>query len=83
MPSLLDIQCSAIFAAACSADIGIVVRTDAPLRARQALYKFRQAVADPAYADIHIRVSPNDPEGEIWIMRRQAVQPTLSSVDLL
>lgn len=76
MPSVLDIQCHAVLTAAASADIGIVVNTNNPVKARASIYAFRKALADPSFADIHIRVSPNDSEHELWVIRRQSKATT-------
>ena len=80
MPTMLDLQCHAILTAATSAELGIVVTTDDPIRARASLYKFRSSFPDPSFAEVQIRVSPNDSEREIWLIKKEAVAPTVNLV---
>lgn len=72
MPTLVELQCNAILTAAASADIGICVTTDNVNRARQCLYRFRKELGDPTFENLQIRVSPNNTEREIWIIRKDA-----------
>lgn len=72
MPTPQETQCLAVLQAAASAQIGIVLRTNNPARTRQALYNFRRIWASPDFAEIHIRASPADPEGELWLLRTNA-----------
>jgi hypothetical protein len=79
MTSSLDMQCRAILYAAASAEIGIVVRTNDPVRARLALYKVRRELGDTELAKLQIRVSPTDSEHEIWIIRNASVTVSLDA----
>lgn len=72
MPSQLDLQCTTILYAASSAELGLVIKTNDPYKARQSFYKVRQTLGDADLAGLQIRVSPNDPEHEIWLLRRAA-----------
>lgn len=67
----LDMQCLTILQAAACADIGLCVKTNDPYKARASLYKFRKDIGDVTLTSLQIRVSPNDSEGEIWILRNQ------------
>lgn len=69
MPTALDINCHMVLMAASTAELGIVLTTNDPPKARACLYKFRRDFGDPTFADLHIRVSPNNAEGELWILR--------------
>jgi hypothetical protein len=68
MPSITDANCVAVLNAAASAELGLVIRTNDPVRARTALYSARLKIADTELQGLQIRVSPNDPEGEIWLI---------------
>ena len=81
MPTAMEAQCSAILYAAASAAVGIRVRTDDPVKARTALYKFRNLVNDPELASLSVRVSPLNPEKEIWILSNR--NATSVNLDLL
>lgn len=81
MPSPLEIQCSTILYAAISAEFGLVIKTNNPYKARASLYKVRRDLGDTELAALQIRVSPNDSEGEIWLLR-QKVTPSVNLQDL-
>lgn len=80
--SPLDLQCIAILREALSATYGVVVATSNAARARTAFYAARNKIRDSELAQLQIRVSPDDSEGELWIIR---AQPTVSlaATDLL
>ena len=65
----LDMQCLTVLQAAAAAEIGLCVKTNDPYKARASLYRFRKSLGDATLATLQIRVSPNDSEGEIWILR--------------
>lgn len=69
-PSPHELQCLVILQAAASATLGLVITTNNPFKARAALYDARKG--DPSLASLHIRVSPNDSEHELWIIKRDA-----------
>lgn len=84
MPTPQETQCLAVLQAAASEQIGIVLRTDNPARTRQALYNFRRAWGSPDFADIHIRASPTNPDGALWLLRHsEASAPTFTHSDLV
>lgn len=80
--TLLARSAHAALRAALDSDMGIEVRvvTNAPMinqaqRGRQVLYRYKKL--DAAFADLHIRVSPDDPDHCLWIIRADvAVAPT-------
>ncbi len=73
-----QLQCHTILTAAASAGIGLVIKTNNPAKARQAIYNFRTQFPDPTFADLMIRVSPDDSETELWILQKtKANSPTL------
>jgi hypothetical protein len=78
MSLLVDTQCHAILYAALGAELGIVLRTNNPVKARATLYTARRTLGDTELANLQIRVSPNDSEHEIWIIRKD----NIPSVDL-
>lgn len=61
-PNLLEILYSAY-----NAEIGVIVRTDNPERLRQKLYAERKK--DPDLACLSFRISPTNPDSELFIMR--------------
>lgn len=63
-------QCSVILLAAASATFGIIVGTNDPYKARAMLYRVRKELGDSTLAGLHIRVSPDNTEGAVWIIRR-------------
>lgn len=72
MTSPLEVQCLAVLRAASSAQFGVVLRTSNAAKARATLYRIRKDLGDVALAAIHIRVSPDDSEHELWLLRRSA-----------
>ena len=76
MASPLDLQCLTILQEAISSEFGLVIRTSDPMKARASLYKARKDLVsvgfpvDPAMAFLQIRVSPDDSENEVWLLRR-------------
>ena len=61
---------SMILDAAATAPLGIVVSTNDPYKARATIYTTRQKLGNPLYAEIQIKVSPDNPEREIWLIRK-------------
>ena len=73
MPTPTEISCFAVLQAAASAPLGIIVRTNNPVKARASLYKCRNMLNDPTLAALSIRVSPDNSEAELWLLsNRQA-----------
>jgi hypothetical protein len=83
MPTALDINCHAVLLAASTAELGIVLTTNNPPKARACLYKFRRDFGDPSFAALHIRASPNDAAHEVWIIRRAAATASVDIPSLL
>lgn len=79
-----NMQCLAVLTAAASSTVGIVVTTNNPTKARQTLYRFRKELCDPTFDDLQLRVSPDDSEHQLWVLRKVEVnKPTVSFSDLL
>jgi hypothetical protein len=66
----LETQCAHILNTAKDATFGIIVKTNNPTKARAAFYRTRKLLGDVELDPLHIRVSPDDSEGELWIIRR-------------
>ena len=77
--SAQELQAQNIMYAACSAAVGIIVKTTNPTRARQLFYATRQAIGDIALKDLQIRASPDNIEGEIWIIRKETTNTSTLS----
>lgn len=75
MTSPLQIAASKVLYAAVAAEVGIVVRTESALRAKAILYRFRQEIGDPILSSIQIRLSPDDPDHELWLIKLGAKSP--------
>jgi hypothetical protein len=73
MISHLDLQCTMLLQAAATAALGLVIVTNDPIKARATLYKVRQTLADPTLDALQIRVSPDNAEKEIWLLRKDQV----------
>jgi hypothetical protein len=71
-----DMQCLTVLQAAASAAVGLCVRTNNAYKARAELYRFRKDFGDPELRALSIRVSPNDSERELWILRASATNAT-------
>lgn len=56
--------------AALSSARGIILKVDDPTLAKQKLYAMRKALRDPELEGIAIMTSPNDPEGELWLVKK-------------
>lgn len=76
-------QCAAIFRSAADASTGIVVRTDDAARARVMLYEARKLLGDVEFNQLMIRVSPDDTEHELWIIRNAAQLLDLKATEIL
>ena len=53
---------------ALASEFGIVIETDQPLSLRGKLYAERRA--DPALSCLSLVLSPTNPEGELWIVKK-------------
>lgn len=57
--------------AARDAEIGIVLRCSSPEHAKTLLYSARKFSGDESLANLQIRVSPEHPETDLWIMKKE------------
>jgi hypothetical protein len=80
MPSALDQHCITILYAVASSGFGLVIYTDDPVKARYTLYRVRKEVGDVVLANIQIRVSPNDSEHELWLLRMDTANAVMLSL---
>jgi hypothetical protein len=74
----IETQCAMILNEAKSTAHGLVVRTSDAYRARATFYRVRRMVGDIELSKLQIRVSPDDSEHELWIIRLDAVAPTFN-----
>jgi hypothetical protein len=77
----LELQCLAILQTAATSEVGIVVRTNDAARARLILYKVRKDVGDVELSSIAIRVSPDDSEHELWLLRNASHLLDIKALD--
>jgi hypothetical protein len=82
MPTMIEVQCGMILQTAINAELAIRVKTNNPTRARLSLYNTRKALGNVEFAQLQIRVSPDDPEGEIWIINLGKVNDMLAGQQL-
>jgi len=68
-----NLQYLAILQAAVTSAFGLRLRVSNPVRARQALYRFRKEFGDPSFEDLMLKVSPDDPEGELWLLNKPTI----------
>jgi hypothetical protein len=70
----LEIAASAILRSASQASTGLIVRVigspNPALRAKAILYRFRKELNDPTLDGIQIRLSPDNPETELWLLNQ-------------
>lgn len=87
MLSDMDALCFAILEQAAVSPFGVVIKTNSPIRARAAIYEVRKITGDSRFTELQIRVSPDDAEGEIWLLhsakRPKATLPVLPNSSLL
>lgn len=68
--SPLEVQCAQILNSALNSTYGLVVRTSSAAKARATFYRTRSILGDATFQDIQIRVSPDDSECELWLIRK-------------
>lgn len=66
----VETQAAMILNTAATAPFGIAVRVSNVYVARAVLYRVRKLLGDSALAQLQIRVSPDDAEGELWLVRK-------------
>lgn len=64
-----EYQAIAIMQAAVNSRHGITVPTNDPQRCRLALYATRRLVGDVEFNKLIARVSPDNSEGELWLVK--------------
>lgn len=81
MASNLELAAFAALRAACDAEHGVILRVEVPpgitavtpaLRAKQVLYRFRSELNDAEFKQIQIRLSPDKPDTELWLVKVKA-----------
>lgn len=65
---MLDLICAAAFEAAKASQIGYIVESNSAFRARMKLYNWRAENAPHEYATIQLKLSPDNPEHDIWLI---------------
>jgi hypothetical protein len=53
---------------ALASELGIVLRSNNPVKLRERLYPLRKS--EPEFADLSFVLSPTNPETDLWIIRR-------------
>lgn len=76
----IDTQCLSVLQAAASSAVGLCIRTNNAFKARAELYRFRKDFGDPELRSLQIRVSPNDSENELWILRPDKINAVTVSL---
>ena len=67
--TVLQRQAQAILTAASETEIGLAVKTNDVMRAKAILYRFRKELKNEEYACLQIRLSPINPNGELWLLK--------------
>jgi hypothetical protein len=80
LDSPLGIMCEAALSAGADAQTGYRIGTEDSFQARMLLYKFRSKYPNAKYANLQIRISPDNPEYELWILNSDKEQ--ISSEDI-
>lgn len=82
MPTALELTALNALITAADTEVGMIFRVEqAPtvemvtpsLRAKQMLYRFRKDFGDPRFVAIQIRLSPDDPDNELWLINTHAI----------
>ena len=79
MPTALELTAYNALRAAAEAEVGVVIRAEQPpssermiavaLRAKQVLYRFRKEFGEARFLALQIRLSPDDPDNELWLIK--------------
>jgi len=84
VPTLIEIAALTILDACIASQHGIIVKIEKresddvntpALRAKQILYRFRKENGNPEYLNIQIRLSPDDPDTELWLLKTPETLP--------
>lgn len=76
-------QILTIFRTACDSQYGVIVRTDNAALARVVFYDVRKEIGDVEFNQLVIRVSPDDTEHELWLIKNAASLLNLNSRSML
>ena len=77
----VELQCIEIMRSALTATYGLVVFTNDAAKARATFYRARQLLGDREFSTLQIRVSPDDSEHELWLLRTQGATLNLGAMD--
>ena len=80
MPTMIEVQCGMVLQTALEAELAIRVKTNNPARARLSLYNTRKALGNIEFAQLQIRISPDAPDGELWIINLDKVNDMLAQM---
>lgn len=89
MLNSLELAAFSVLKSASESELGIVVRVESPpdrstsspaLRAKQTLYNLRKSLSDPSFDRLQIRLSPDDPNNELWVINQPKTELCLDSV---
>jgi hypothetical protein len=71
--TLLTRQAMAIFDAAAKCSVGIIVfvENQTAIQAATILRRIKKEMGDHTHAGLQIRLSPTNPDQELWIIRRE------------
>lgn len=74
--TILSDQAAKILYRALEAETGLILHVygagAATLRAQQILYRFRKELGDPELKRLQFRLSPRDPDHELWIIKEDS-----------
>lgn len=74
LTSALAAAADAIYRDAIACETGLIVRTNHVMRAKAMFYTYRKELGNPDYMFIQIRISPTNPETDLWFIRMKEVQ---------
>lgn len=74
MPSVLEAALAHILFTATQCTTGLIVRTNDVRRAKAVIYRYRKELGDPELMKIQVRISPTNPETDLWLLRMKEDQ---------
>jgi hypothetical protein len=60
----------AVWYEALASELGVVIKTGDPQGTKMKLYAIRKELNDPDLDQISVMQSPDDPGGELWLVKR-------------
>ena len=90
MPTALEITALAALRATADCEVGMIFRVELAqgtemmtpsLRAKQVLYRFRKELGDERFLKIQIRLSPDDPDNELWLINQSALSDATLDIE--